>query len=513
VTPLVQARDALARGEAGEAFTHALAAWREMRATGYAELVHALRARLPSLPPIEGASAFKRWKKLEAEREPLDITRQVAYLRVDTRQKVWREGLAELANRPADPVLARELADCVRTLPWRAPAALDLYRTTCALIAAGGTRADADPLREALAAVQVIDNAKLRAAVGELLRDTIAALETERPPVDAPLLDAIHAALAHYDLRIAGRAARTAELLDAVYANLDDDGPRLVLADHLAEVGDPRGELIALQCQTTPLTAKQQARVRHLVEAYGTAWLAELGEQSVMKDGLAFERGFVSKVRVRLFPWVNHDRTIGNRIWSTVREADLGLGSFADELLDPVCKSLRVLTGVNGATLDLMLRHHRALPLELIGLDYGGDDRFSGLAELGRAILPNLRELYARTPHALGPLRAALQALPPLDRLHVQEQPGPWRDLLGPHLRELVGSDFPFLFTITRDDPTTLHLSFGDHGWERLAQIIELPGIRKILLHAEPTTCEKCLRKHLTALELSNRFGCAVELV
>ncbi|MEO8553310.1 MAG: TIGR02996 domain-containing protein [Kofleriaceae bacterium] len=509
MSPLAQTRDALARGEAGDALGHALEAWRATRATAYAELVHALRARLPSAPPIEGASAFKRWKKLEAEQALLDIPRQVAFLRADTRQKVWREGLDELAKRPPDPVLSRELADCVRTLPWRAPAALDLYRTTCALIAASGTDGDTAPLREALAAVDAIDNAKLRAAVSELLRATIAELTAARPPADASVLAEVHAALARFDRGLAARAARTEELVAAVYANLDDDGPRLVLADHLAAIGDPRGELIALQCQSTPLTAKQQARARQLVEAYGKAWLAALGDPAVMKDGLEFERGFVAKLRVRLG---GEPRTIGNRIWSTVRQADLGVGSSADELLDPVCTSLRVLFGVNGAALARMLQHHRALPLEVIGLDYGGDDRFAGLAELGRAILPGLRELFARTPHALGPLRAALEALPPLDRLHVDEQPGPWRDLLGPRLRELVGRDFPFVFTITRDEPATLHLAFGDHGWERLSQLIELPGITRMIITAEPTTCETCKRKRATADELEKRFGCRVEL-
>jgi len=510
VTPLAHARDALARGEAGEAYTHLLTAWRATRATDYAEVIHALRDRFPLLPVFGGANAFKRWKKLEAEQDPLDIPRQLLFLIRDLRQKVWRDALVELSKRPADPVLARGIAVWLRRLPWRAPAALDLYRTACELVAAGGVPSDVPHLEQALTNIATISNPKMRETVAELLHATILEVARERPAPDPTGLEAVRTALAQYDQRTTDREARTSKLLDAVYANSDDDGPRLVLADHLSEVGDPRGELIALQCQTAPLTAKQQARVRHLVDEYGKAWFDELGDAAIMKDGLAFERGFVAKVRVRLG---GKQRTIGNRIWSTVREADLGAGSFADELLDPICKSLRVLTGVNGAALDLMLRHRRALPLEVIGLDYGGDDRFSGLAELGRAILPNLRELHARTPHALAPLRAALEALPPLDRLHVEEQPGPWRDLLGPHLRELVGRDFPFVFTLTRDDPTTLHLSFGDHGWERLAQIIELPGIRKILLHAEPTTCEKCLRKHLTALELSNRFGCAVELV
>src|SRR5206468_162610 len=46
---------------------------------------------------------------------------------------------------------------------------------------------------------------------------------------------------------IAETAAPAERLFAAVAAAPDDDEPRHVLADHLQELGDPRGELIALQ--------------------------------------------------------------------------------------------------------------------------------------------------------------------------------------------------------------------------------------------------------------------------
>src|SRR4051794_23378873 len=39
------------------------------------------------------------------------------------------------------------------------------------------------------------------------------------------------------------------ELFERIRANLDDDDPRLVYADALQDLGDPRGELIAVQCE------------------------------------------------------------------------------------------------------------------------------------------------------------------------------------------------------------------------------------------------------------------------
>ena len=53
--------------------------------------------------------------------------------------------------------------------------------------------------------------------------------------------------------RVVSSPAVTSSLLDQVLANLDDDAPRLVYADALQAKGDPRGELIALQCELARL--------------------------------------------------------------------------------------------------------------------------------------------------------------------------------------------------------------------------------------------------------------------
>jgi uncharacterized protein (TIGR02996 family) len=504
---LAAARDALTRGELAEAYRHALAAWTATRTTARAELVHALHARLRGEPLIEGANAFKRWKKLETAGDPLDVARQVAFLAADTRQKVWREGLAELAKRTPDPILAHGLVAVVRALPWRAPAALDLYRDVCALIAAGGTPGDAEALREPN--VDEIENAKMRAAVAKLLATTIRELEQDRDEPES--LAEVHAALAGYDARMAAHAQRTTDLLDAVYANLADDGPRLVLADHLAELGDPRGELIALQCQTTPLTPKQQARVNHLVETFGKRWLPELGDRALMKDGLTFERGFVSAVRLRLHAYSDEPRSIGNRVWATVREADLADSSVADELLDPVCVSLRKISGANGAVLGLIQERKRPLPLETLFLDYGGDDRLAGLAELGRELLPALRWLALGEPRSVELVRAVVHTFAPLDRVSISGEPEVWLSLVGPELRELVCQAPHFQWRFTRDS-SVAHLQFWGHGWEHIHGLEPLPGIDRVILAADPPgPCDACRRGQRTLAELGAQLHAVVE--
>jgi uncharacterized protein (TIGR02996 family) len=71
-------------------------------------------------------------------------------------------------------------------------------------------------------------------------------------------------------------------LFEAVCADPDDDAPRLVYGDWLLEQGDPRGELIAVQCELTRLLGKEPASTRvydlrrreaQLVFAHRARWL------------------------------------------------------------------------------------------------------------------------------------------------------------------------------------------------------------------------------------------------
>lgn len=88
-----------------------------------------------------------------------------------------------------------------------------------------------------------------------------------------------------------------ASLLAAIAARPDDDAPRLVYADALLERGDPRGELIQVQCALAKLDeddARRKAlaaREAALLEAHGGAWTAS----PVGDVRLALERGMVER--------------------------------------------------------------------------------------------------------------------------------------------------------------------------------------------------------------------------
>jgi uncharacterized protein (TIGR02996 family) len=96
------------------------------------------------------------------------------------------------------------------------------------------------------------------------------------------------------------------ELLAAIAADPADDAPRLVYADLLADRGDPRGELIQVQCRLaraageTGETRRWRAAERQLIEAHGAAWTAsaiEVAHDSSSTATATLRRGFVEAIR------------------------------------------------------------------------------------------------------------------------------------------------------------------------------------------------------------------------
>ena len=99
-------------------------------------------------------------------------------------------------------------------------------------------------------------------------------------------------------------------LLDAVIAEPDADGPRLVYADWLQQHGDgARGELIAVQCALARLDHpaehnRLKARDFELVERHGNTWCAAVGIGDVRNNwhpsvwAADFQRGFIEAVEM-----------------------------------------------------------------------------------------------------------------------------------------------------------------------------------------------------------------------
>lgn len=83
--------------------------------------------------------------------------------------------------------------------------------------------------------------------------------------------------------------SRESELRAAIHANPDDDGPRLVYADLLAERDDPRGEFIQLQLATDD-DDDRDGREKVLLARYGDGWARDAGVGGGAQVG--WRRGF-----------------------------------------------------------------------------------------------------------------------------------------------------------------------------------------------------------------------------
>lgn len=94
--------------------------------------------------------------------------------------------------------------------------------------------------------------------------------------------------------------AEQGRFLAAILANPEDKKARLVYADLLQDRGDPRGELIALQCARADLAdddaraAELDASIAALLKKHKKAWTSACGENKGAR--WEYRRGFVEKL-------------------------------------------------------------------------------------------------------------------------------------------------------------------------------------------------------------------------
>ncbi len=97
------------------------------------------------------------------------------------------------------------------------------------------------------------------------------------------------------------RPMREQDFIAEISAEPDAVDPRLVYADWLTERGDPRGELIQVQCQLDRLDLRDEQRIdleyrqRALLAQHGRDWSAAIREESAC-DSWHFRRGMIEQL-------------------------------------------------------------------------------------------------------------------------------------------------------------------------------------------------------------------------
>ena len=235
----------------------------------------------------------------------------------------------------------------------------------------------------------------------------------------------------------------------------DDDRPRLVYADFLQQRGDPRGELIAVQCalelartaDDDVLAVKLAKRSRKLLDEHEVQWVA--GARSVLPRAMKFRRGFIEHAALDDADELGRVMTKLRPHAPLLRAIDLqrGLGALGRhaplDIIDEIVahnvveladlqalersaggSRLRMLTcagtGLSDATLVALVElSHPLVKLEF-SLENRPTHRMPVLERLAAApARQHLRELRVRSPATLGDVAAILPRLPRLETLAI----------------------------------------------------------------------------------------------
>jgi len=242
------------------------------------------------------------------------------------------------------------------------------------------------------------------------------------------LRDAIGARVAQEQRRASVRE----QWLPQVYAQLDDDAARLVMADELLALGDPWGEFIVLQCSPAP----DEARVNALLEAHRSSWEAPLG--SLVEPGTTrFERGFPVAVQMRRRISMRPSFPAPGPWWRTVREIDWvgdeGPGFEGPWFMHPHLRGIRRMRRMGFLDVHAMGAHPSVSRLELRVPQVSGvhpilapDLRWSETFEK-LALLPSLSWLELRAMEPVGlRLCASSSLVRKLERIDADRQ-GAWQ--------------------------------------------------------------------------------------
>jgi hypothetical protein len=162
-----------------------------------------------------------------------------------------------------------------------------------------------------------------------------------------------------------------------------------VLADQLLSLGDPRGELIALQLAALEGRASraQKTRESELLRRHGRSWMGAI-EPVIHKSGAKFEAGFLARARAGFIDALHLERVVGREEWATVHTLDVAPWprAVAPLVQHENMRSLRVLLGADPSVLSLA----RPITLEILRLRHFPDPAERLIA---CACLPELRRL------------------------------------------------------------------------------------------------------------------------
>jgi len=290
-----------------EALSSLLTIWRAHRSPAIAALIEQTAAATVRTK-IEGKTSKERSSAALAiarKQDAADLERLFVVLG-EIRIAEAAELVAALGERSPDPRYGMLVASLLEAQPWGVSSGRKLYRALCDQAATHGDPRTASRLL-AIAWKPIVKDAWAIEEMAKLVRRTVAKL-TAAAPTDPPGL-ARACADAAENIGKGGMAAR--DLVAEVYAAPEDLAVRSVLADELQRIGDPRGELIALQLANT---VESRRRADALLAEHRTSLLGAIAPACI--GPVHFRAGFPDAVAIDV---ARATPLLGAREWATVR--------------------------------------------------------------------------------------------------------------------------------------------------------------------------------------------------
>ncbi len=227
-----------------------------------------------------------------------------------------RRRLAALRPHAADPRCTALIESLLARIPWTSDSSKPVWNEVFALIRESG-----DGQYPGYAAFSA--GLKVRAAFRKWLLEGLFGAVRALPTASVVDLDPTERAHVEALMKALERGSQSrapvdrAALFEAVYAAPADDAPRLVLADALLELNDPRGEFISLQCRRDGLGRAEKKRVAELLTAHRTEWCDALAEVISSGASTVFRRGFAAEGSVRFRHALDVDAHGSSAAWAT----------------------------------------------------------------------------------------------------------------------------------------------------------------------------------------------------
>ena len=264
-----------------KALREALAGWRKTKHPRFAALTQwaSTRALSAAPRPLVGAGRKKAdreaWGVLLTEKDLLDLPRLFTALR--SMKSADAAECVLLLSKQNDPRVVDGVLSLLGDPPWRARGALPFFRACAKVLHDSGDPRARAGMDELASRYKSMVETTVGDEVTALLRRTVESMDQVKPgPLPASWEEKCAALEAEFESEHTatqrGATNRTSTrrseeaLLAAIYAAPDDDTPRLVFADTLAERGDVRGEFISLQLNRAngKASAEQLTREREL---------------------------------------------------------------------------------------------------------------------------------------------------------------------------------------------------------------------------------------------------------